>query len=51
MCQDANLFTKPLDIHKFQKQAKIVLNVMWDDSNVEIYCERCKLSCGKYRFL
>ena len=47
MCQDANLFTKPLEIQKFYKHAKTVLDVAWCDSNVGVYCERCKLSHGK----
>ena len=52
MCQYAHLFTKPLDIKKFHKHAKTVLNVVVEGgSNVRVYCERCKLSSGKDGFL
>ena len=51
MCQDADLFTKPLDIHKFYKHAKTVLNVVRCDLNVGVYYKRYKLSYGKYQFL
>ena len=50
MCQEAELFTKPLDVHKFYKYAKTVLNVACCDSNVRAYCERCKLSNEKTIF-
>ena len=34
MRQDADLFTKPLDLHKFHKRAKTVLKVVLCVSNV-----------------
>ena len=34
MCQNADLFTKPLDVDKFYKRAKAVLNVMCCESNI-----------------
>ena len=49
--QHADLFTEPLDIQKFYKHVKTVLNVVWYDSNVGVYRERCKLSYGKYQCL
>ena len=49
--QHADLFTKPLDIQMFYNHATTVLNVVLGDSNVGVYCERCKLSHGKDRFV
>ena len=47
----AGLSTKPQDIQKFHKHAKTVLSVVWGDYNLEVNCERCKLSYGKDRFV
>ena len=51
MYHDTNLFTKPLDVQKFHKHAKTVLNVVPCDSNVGVYCERYKSSYEKDQFL
>ena len=40
--QHADLFTKSLDMQKFYKHGKTVLNVVGYDFNVGVYCERCK---------
>ena len=48
--QHADSFTKPLDIQKFYKQAKTVLNVVCCDLNVGVNCERFKSSYGKNQF-
>ena len=36
MCQDVDLFIKPLDMQKFHKHAKTVLNFVGGVSNVGV---------------
>ena len=50
MYQDADLFAKPLNIHKFYKHAKTILNVVRGYLNRGVYCERFKSSYGKDQF-
>ena len=50
--QRADLFTMPLEVKKFYRHAKTVLNVLRYGSDNGVYCERCKTKfCKKERFL
>ena len=49
--QHVGLSTKLLDMQKYYKRAKTVLNVVRCDSKIGVYCERCELYCGKDWFL